>query len=119
MSIVLDIVLAFTEGIPELNGLVTRTGDNLPVISTEADRQNIGSVTNELTGGETGIKVPETECMIPGGRKGELAVRGDDDVGNEVVVAVENALWVAVGIFITSQGPNNDGFVYASHTPYT
>jgi hypothetical protein len=34
--------------------------------------------------------------MVPGGREGELAVRGDDDVRDKVIVATKDAFGVAV-----------------------
>ena len=37
------------------------------------------------------VEVPETEGAVPGAGQGELAVRGDDDVGHEVRVADEGA----------------------------
>jgi hypothetical protein len=51
VSLILDIVLALSEGVPQLDGAVTGSGDNLPVVSTEADGQDIGSVSNEAAGG--------------------------------------------------------------------
>lgn len=116
MAIILDIIFAFTEGVPELDRPVARSRDNLPVIGTEADGQNIGGVADKLTGSDTGVQVPETEGVVPGGGEGELAVGGDDDVGNEVVVAVENALGVAVRVFVTGQGPDDDGLVWKSRS---
>ena len=111
MTVLLDIVLALSERVPELDRPVTRTGDNLPVVCAERDRQDIGGVANELTGGETSVKVPKTECVIPRRGESELAIGRDDNIGNEVVVAVEDALGVAVSVFVTSQGPDDDSLV--------
>ena len=96
VAILLDIVLAFSKGVPELDCPVTRARDNLSVVSAEADGKDIRGVADETAGGETGVEVPETEGVVPGRGQGELAVRGNNDVGDEVVVAVKDALWVAV-----------------------
>ena len=50
--------------------------------------------------------------MVPGSRESELAVGGDNDVGNEVVVSVENTFWVTECVLISGQLPDDDGFVY-------
>lgn len=74
MALILDIVFALSEGVPKLNGLVTGARDNLTVISAEANGQNIGGVADETAGCQTSVQVPETESVIPGGRKSELTV---------------------------------------------
>ena len=111
VAVLLDVVLALAEGVPELDGPVTGAGDDLPVVGREADGEDIGGVANEAASGETGVQVPETESVIPGSREGELAIRGDDDIGDEVVVAVENALGVAVAVLVAGQLPDDDGLV--------
>ena len=113
MTVFLDVILAFSERVPELDCPVTRTRDNLPVVCAEGDRQDIGSVANELTGGETSDKVPKAECVIPGRGEGKLAVGGDDDVRDEVVVPVEDTLGVAVLVLVPGQCPDDDRFVCA------
>lgn len=100
MSILLDIELTFTKGIPELNRPVTRTRDDLPVIGAEADRQNIRGVSDEFPSRLAGVQVPKTEGVIPRSGESELAIRGDNDVGNEVVVSVEDAFWVTERVLI-------------------
>ena len=100
VAILLDIVLALSKSIPELDSPVARTRDNLTVISTEADRENIGSVADESTRCETSVEVPETQSVVPRRRKGELAVRRDDNIGNKVVVAMKNSFWVSIGVII-------------------
>lgn len=66
VTILLDIVFALSEGVPEFDCSVTRTGNDLSVISTEADGQDIGSVSHESAGGNTGVEVPKTEGVVPG-----------------------------------------------------
>lgn len=111
MAILLDIVLALAEGVPELDGLVTRARDDLPVVGAEADGEDIGGVADEAAGGGTGVQVPETESVVPGSGESELAVRGDNNVRDEVVVAVEDTLGVTVRILVAGQLPNDDSLV--------
>lgn len=55
MALVLDLVLALAEGVPQLNGLVTRARDDLTVVSREADGQDILVVADKALGGEPPI----------------------------------------------------------------
>ena len=112
MAILHDVVLALAEGVPELDRLVARARDDLPVVGTEADRQDIGLVADEATGGEAGVKIPKTEGVVPGRGEGKLAIRRDDDVRNKVVVAVEDSFWDTVRLVRAVQLPNDDGLVY-------
>lgn len=68
-------------------------------------------MANEAAGGCTGVKVPQTQCVVPGRRECELAIRRDNDVGYEVVVAVENSFRVSVRVIVAGQLPDNDSFV--------
>lgn len=88
MTVILDIVFALPEGIPELDSLVTGPGDDLSVISAEADGKDIRSVADESTRSLAGIEIPETKSVVPGCGKGKLTVGGDDDIRDEVVVSV-------------------------------
>lgn len=112
VSIVLDIVFAFTQSVPEFDGPVTRTRDDLPVISAEADGKDIGGVADETASGGASVKVPEAESVVPGRRQSELAIRRDDNVRDEVVMSVEDALGVSVGVLVASQLPDDNGLVY-------
>lgn len=112
MTFFLDIVFALSKSVPQLNCFVARTGDDLSVICAEANRQNVRGVSNETAGGQSSVEVPKTEGMVPRGGKGKLAVRRDNDIGNEMVVAMENSLGVTVRILVASQLPNNDTLVW-------
>ena len=111
VTIILDVVFALSKGVPELDGLITRTRDDLTIVCTEADGEDVGGVADELTGSETSVQVPETQCVIPGRGKSELTIGGDDNVRNEMVMAVENPLGVSVRIVVASQLPDNDCFI--------
>ena len=112
VAILLDIVLAFSKGVPELDCPVTRARDNLSVVSAEADGKDIRGVADETAGSETGVEVPEAEGVVPRRGKSKLAVGGDDNVGNEVVVSVKDTLGVTILVFVTSQLPDDDSLVY-------
>lgn len=77
MSLISDGELAVTEGVPQLDGTVTRTGDNLAVVSREGDGEDIVGVANEGTGGDTGGEFPETKGLVPGAGESIGTVRGN------------------------------------------
>jgi len=81
-----DVVLAFTQGVPQLDALITRTGNNLTVVGREGDRENIVGVANETTGSGTVVQVPETQGVIPRSGQGELTIGRDGKIFNEVRV---------------------------------
>jgi hypothetical protein len=68
-------------------------------------------VADELAGGKAGVEVPETEGLVPRRREGELAVRRDHDVRDEVVVAVEDLLGEAERALLARKLPDDDGLV--------
>jgi len=67
MTFFLDIVFTLSKSVPQLDCFVARTGNNLSVIGAEANRQNVGGVPNEAAGRHSGVEVPKTEGMVPGG----------------------------------------------------
>lgn len=111
VAVLSDVELAVTERVPQLDGPVTRTRDNLAVVGAEADAQHIASVADEAAGGLARVEVPQAERLVPRGRQSELAVRGNHDVRHKVVVAVQDLLGVAVVRLVTRQLPDDDGLV--------
>lgn len=77
MALVGDGVLAVTEGVPELDGPVTGTGNNLSVVGGEGNGKNVVGVADETAGGDTGGELPQAEGLVPGGGKSVGTVRGD------------------------------------------
>jgi hypothetical protein len=78
VALVGDGVLAVTEGVPELDGSVARTGDDLAVVGREADGEDVVGVADESSSGGTGGKLPETESLIPRSRQSVGTVRRDN-----------------------------------------
>ena len=111
MTVILDIEFTFTKGVPELDRPVARARDDLPVVSREADGEDIGGVADEAAGRVASVEVPQAERVVPRGGERELAVGGDDDVRDEVVVAVEDAFGVAVRVLVARQLPDDDRLV--------
>lgn len=111
VALVGDGVLAVTEGVPQLDGAVTGTGDDLTVVGGEADGKNVVVVADEAAGGLAGGKLPEAEGLVPGRGQSVGTVGGDHTVGDDVRVTVEGALGVAVRGLITGKVPDDEGLV--------
>lgn len=108
---VFDHETADTKGVPEADGTITRTRDDLTVVSREGNREDILGVANEATGGGASGQIPEAEGGIPGGREGELTISRDYNILNVVTVATEGTLGEAKLGFIAGQGPDDDALV--------
>lgn len=78
MTLLGDGVLAVTEGVPELDGLVPRAGNDLAVVGGEGDGEDIVGVADETAGRGAGGELPEAESLVPRRGEGVGAVRGDD-----------------------------------------
>ena len=104
-------VLALTEGVPKLDGLVTGSGDDLTVVLGESDGEDVLLVADENADGGTGVQVPKAEGLIPGAGEGELAIGGDDDVGDGGGVTGEGLAGVTVRVLIGGQLPDHDGMI--------
>jgi hypothetical protein len=78
VALVGDGVLAVTEGVPQLDGAVAGSGDDLAVVGREGDGQNIVGVADKAAGGLAGRELPQAESLVPGRGKSVGTVRGDD-----------------------------------------
>ena len=63
--------------------------------------------------GVAGAEVPQPEGLVPGAGQGEVAVRGENHVGDEVGVAVEPLLGHAVLAVLPGQLPHDQRLVPA------
>jgi hypothetical protein len=112
-------VLALSKSVPKLDGLITRSRYNLTIVYGKGNRKNILGVSNEATGGLSGVDFPKTECSVPGSRKTELSIGGDDNIRNEVVVSTKGTTSISVGVFLgivrgyrgSGEAPYHDGLV--------
>jgi hypothetical protein len=114
----LDSVLAYTKGVPKLDGTVARTRHDLTIVRGEGDGKNIFLVTNEALHGVTRLEGPQTKSSIPRSREGELPIRGDGDVRDEVGMTGETTLGLANDVdgtigggVVIRQVPHNDRLV--------
>jgi hypothetical protein len=78
VALVGDGVLAVTERVPELDGAVARSGDDLAVVGGEGDGEDVVGVADEAAGGGTSGELPEAEGLVPGRGKSVGTVGGDD-----------------------------------------
>jgi hypothetical protein len=94
-------ILALTKSVPELDGAIAGTRDDLTVVNGEGNGEDILGVAQETTSGGAGVDIPKTKSAIPRARKAELAVGGDHHILNGVAVAEAASLREAVLAFLT------------------
>jgi len=108
-------VLAFTQSVPQVDGLVTRTGDNLSVVSGKGNTQHIVGVVDESLGGGTRSKLPQSEGSVPRSRQSELSIGRDGDILDKVAVSGQTSSGIAISFFIIGcDFPMDDRFITRS-----
>lgn len=70
--------LAVTKRVPELDGSVTGTGDDLAVVGREGNGEDIAGVAAEDAGGVASRKFPQTQGLVPRGRQSVGSIRGNN-----------------------------------------
>ena len=78
MTLLGDGELAISQSVPQLDGAVAGSGDNLSVIGGEGNRENIVGVSNKSASGGTSRELPKAESLVPGGGESVGTVGGDD-----------------------------------------
>jgi len=111
VTVLLNGVLADTEGVPQLDGAVTRTGHDLSVVGGKRDAENVLSVTDESPGRRSHRQIPQAQGRVPRAGQGELSVRGQHDVRHKVSVTLESFVRDSVVGVVLSQLPDDDGLV--------
>jgi hypothetical protein len=115
VSLFLDGVFALSQGVPQLDGLISGSRDDLSVVGREGNAQDVLGVTDETASGGSKVEIPQSQCGVPRTRESKLTIRRDSQIRNEVGVSVEGLLWNSVVLFrFTSQVPNDDGLISGS-----
>jgi len=114
LGIVDQVVLHLAEGIPELDGAVTASRDDLSIVTGESDRQNVLSVADESADAVAISDVPKAESAVPGGGDSALGIGGEDNIRHEVVVASQSSLGLAIVALRSIDAPYNNGLVAGS-----
>lgn len=70
--------LAVTQGVPQLNGAVAGSRDDLTVVGGERDGQDVVGVADESSSGGTGGKLPQAKGFIPRSRQSVGTIGGDN-----------------------------------------
>jgi len=115
VSILVDGILALTQSVPQLDGLVSSSRDNLSVISGESNAQNILGVSNESSGGDSSVEIPQSEGSIPRSSQSKLAIRGNNHVLDKVRVSSEGFFWLTVVLIrLSGNGPDDEVLISGS-----
>ena len=70
--------LAITKGVPQLDGSVAGTRDDLAVVGGERDGEDIVGVTDKSSSGLAGAKLPQAEGLVPRGGQSISTIGGDN-----------------------------------------
>jgi len=106
--------LALSESVPQLDGLSTRSRDDLTVVSRKGNRENVLGVSDEAAGGVSGGDLPQTESTVPRSRQSELTIRGHNDVLNVVRVSLEASSGASVVALLTGELPDEESLITRS-----
>jgi hypothetical protein len=88
-----------------------RTGHDLSIVGTKGDRQDVLVVADEPPGGLAAGNVPQAQLAVPRRAQGKGAVAGNDNVRDEVIVAVQRPFGVTVIVGGVRETPNDDRLV--------
>ena len=111
MTLLLDGVLALGKSVPQLDGLVARSRNNLTIVSAESNAQDVLGVIFKTASGLTGSQVPQAEGLVPGAGESKVSIRRQNDVRDEMSVTLESLLRHTIVLVIASKLPDNEGLV--------
>jgi len=98
--------LALSEGVPQADGSVPGGRNDLSVVGREGDAEDFFGVTLETSGSGSGLKIPQTEGVIPRSRESKKSVRRDDHILYKVRVTSQRFARIAVVSVFVCQIPN-------------
>merc|ERR1712223_402563 len=101
VALLLDSVFALGQGIPQLDGFISGSTDNLTIIGGEGHAQNIVAAIFKTPGGSAGRQIPQSQVLVPRSGQGEVSIRRQDNVWDEVSVSMKALLGDPVVLFIT------------------
>jgi len=111
MSFLLNRVFANSKSVPQLDGAVARSGNDLSVVGGESDAEDVFGVSDKSSRRRSHSQIPQTKRGVPGAGQSELSVRGQNDVRHEVTVALESLVRNTVVGVVFGQFPDDDGLV--------
>ena len=111
VTLLLNSVFTLGQSVPQLDGLVPRSGDNLPIISGKGHAQNIMIMVLKPASRTSSRQVPQAQILVPRSGQGKVSVGGQNDIGDKVSMAVETLVRDTVLLVVASQLPDDQGFV--------
>mmetsp|Transcript_3104 Transcript_3104/g.4220 ORF Transcript_3104/g.4220 Transcript_3104/m.4220 type:complete len:104 (+) Transcript_3104:634-945(+) len=101
-----------TKSVPQTNGFITRTGNNVCVVCGEGNGQDILCVPSlELNGAFAIVKVPNTKSVVPRSGKSIVTIGGNSYILNEVAVPLQptkhRSVFILLAITILIDPPND------------
>jgi len=111
VGIIGDGVLALSEGVPQTDGLITGTRDDLTIVGRERDGVNIAGVALEGADRGTDVQIVQAHGLVPGRTEGELTIGGADDILDSLIVSSEGLLGETWLVLVRGELPDHDGLI--------
>jgi len=99
-----DGVLAFSKGVPQTDGSITRTGNDLTVVNGKGYGKDVLLMSNKSSGGLSGSDVPQSKFTVPRGRKSKGTIGRDNNVRDEVGVSPKSASGESIFVILNVGG---------------
>lgn len=98
--------------VPKLDGFVTGARDDQSIVGGEGHGQHVIGVTNEGGLGHSRVQDKQAHRLVPRGSQDELAITGQSDVLDEMIVSSQGALGNGVRFTAPHQLPHDCRFIY-------
>jgi hypothetical protein len=106
------VALQLAACVPKLDGFVTGARDDQSIVGGEGHGQHVIGVTNEGGLGHSCVQDKQTHRLVPRGGQDELAITGQGDVLDEMIVPSQGALGDGVRFTAPHQLPHDCRFIY-------
>jgi len=105
---------ALTKSVPQTDGTVSRSRNDLTVVGRESDAEDFFGVSLEAAGCGSGLEIPQTEGVVPRSGQSKKSIGRDDNILDEVRVTGQGFARITVVSVFVSQVPNEERSISGS-----
>lgn len=100
-----------TNGVPDSDGLISGSRDNLRRVGVNGNGQNVTGVADKSSFRVTGSQVPQSQGLIPRSGNSVVTVSRDNNILDDVRVTLVRSDWNTELLFVFSQLPGDQSLI--------